>query len=429
MRKPLSAALVAVVMLSGGLAGCRGPVRAAADATVKTDVGVTKEPCPKAVDKTKGCIYLGVLSDMTGPLAALGVPAADAVQAFWRQVNVGGGVGGKYEVDATTYVKDHKYNPQTANEVYQEVKDKVLALAASIGTPTTAAILPGLKANSVVTVPGGFSSGLLFEDVLVETGASYCVESMNDVDYARTDLRAKSVMAVHWPGDYGDDSAGGIRYAAAKQGLTFTDVGTGPGQDKQAGAISAILAGKPDVVILATGPAEAAVIVGGAVAQGFKGTFIGLGPTWLPQLNQSPAAPALAAAYLQSQAIAPFNSDTPGHKAMREALGTPKSINDVYTTGWAASYPLKAALEKALADADLTRKGLLDAVRSLTSVDYQGMLPSDAGNFKAGPAGQVKQSFISKPDKAAPTGVTLQKTIAVGPTAQGFTPTKPCYEK
>ena len=427
MRKPLSAAVVAVVMLSGALAGCRGQVPAAADATVKTDVGVTKEPCPKAVDKTKGCIYLGVLSDMTGPLAALGVPAADAVQAFWRQVNVGGGVGGKYEVDTTTYVRDHKYNPQTANEVYQEIKGKILGLAQTLGSPTTAAIISDLKANNIVAVPASWTSAWAFEDVILESGANYCIESMNAVDFAKDTFAPKSVMAVHYAGDYGDDAAAGAKIAAEKQGLTFTNVKTDPGQDKQAGAIAAILAAKPDLVILTTAPAEAAAIVGTTAAQGFTGHFIGTSPTWNPALNLSPAAPALAALYMQSAPWLPWATDTPGHQAMRTALGTPSPLSDGYTAGWVWSYPLKAALEKAAANKDLTRKGVLDAAKSLSSVDYEGMLPTGAGNYAGGANGQVKVTAIFKPDKTQPTGTAKVKDLFTGPTAQSYTLTKPCY--
>ena len=57
------------------------------------------------------------------------------------------------------------------------------------------------------------------------------------------------------------------------------------------------------------------------------------------------------------------------------------SPSDGYTAGWVWSYPLKAALEKAAENKDLTRAGLLAAAKSLTSVDYEGMLPAGAGNY------------------------------------------------
>ncbi len=78
-----------------------------------TDVGVTKEACPKAVNKSHGCIYLGAISDLTtGPFKALAVPITDAQKAFWKRVNEKGGIG-NYDIDVETYIRDNHYNPQT----------------------------------------------------------------------------------------------------------------------------------------------------------------------------------------------------------------------------------------------------------------------------------------------------------------------------
>ena len=127
MRTAGCIAAVAVLVLAGALAGCRGSdTGGGGGGAIKTDVGVTTEPCPQAIDKTKGCIYLGTISDLTvGPFAPLAVPITNAQKAFWKRVNKAGGIGG-YEIDVTTYVRDNKYNPQTHNEVYQEIKGKVL---------------------------------------------------------------------------------------------------------------------------------------------------------------------------------------------------------------------------------------------------------------------------------------------------------------
>ena len=103
--------------------------------------------------------------------------------------------------------------------------------------------------------------------------------------------------------------------------------------------------------------------------------------------------------------------------------------NDGYTAGWVWAYPLKAALDKAAANKDLTRAGLLTAVRQLTSVDYEGMLPSGAGNFSASAQDALfRQSLIYRPDDAAPTGVTLVEDFFTGPAAKDFKFEKPCRQ-
>lgn len=432
MRKGI--ALTAAVATALALSACRGQSGSSDTGTsgVKTGPGVTTEPCPEAVDKTKGCIYLGLISDLTeGPFKALSVPITEGQKAFWKRVNQQGGIG-DFEVDVTKYVKDNKYKPDVHSQVYQEIKPNILALGQSLGSPTTAAILADLKANNVIAVPGSWTSAWAFEDVILESGTNYCFETMNSVDYAKETFKSTKVAAVHYPGDYGDDAAAGAKIAAEKNGMTFVDIATTPGQTNQGAAIQKIASQKPDLIILATGPAEAATIVGGAALGGFKGKVIGASPTWNPALLKTPAAPALQASYLQSGPWAPSGTDTPGHKAAHDAVKAAfaKSPNDGYLAGWVWSYPLKAALEKAVADKDLTRQGLLNAVKALDTVDYEGILPAEAGKFQGAPGERVfRQSVISKVDPSAPTGVSIVKPFFAGPTAQAHDFTKPCFQK
>lgn len=420
---------VLLAALSLAVTGCRGADEGGGSEAIDAP-GVTDEPCPEAVNEDNGCIYLGVISDLTqGPFAALGVPITDAQKAFWNRVNEDGGIGG-YDIDVTKYVKDNLYNPQTHAQVYGEIKDEVLALAQTLGSPTTLAILDQLKSDEMIGAPASWTSLWAFEENILESGTNYCFEAMNNVDYMVEEKDIQSVMSVGFPGDYGGDGAAGARIAAEANGLDYTNVETAPGQEAQSGAISAIVRQKPDLVILGTGPTETAVIVGQAAAQGYQGQFIGLGPTWNPALLGTPAAEALQALYLQSGYWGPFGTDTDGHAAMREAIGQVEQENDGYTAGWAWSYPLKAALEEWLeGDYDKTRAGLLEAVGSLETVDFEGMLPEEAGNRSGEPGENAfRESVISKVDPEAPSGVSIVQDFFAGPTAEEHAFEGACFE-
>ena len=132
IRRSMVAAIAVSLAIAVAVPGCRSQESTTPQTDkegAKVDFGVTNEPCPQAIDTSKGCIYLGTISDLTeGPFKVLAVPITEAQKAFWRRVNEQGGIGG-YEVDVTTYVKDNKYNPQVHNQVYQEIKPKILALA------------------------------------------------------------------------------------------------------------------------------------------------------------------------------------------------------------------------------------------------------------------------------------------------------------
>ena len=172
--------LVAVAVLALVLTACQGGETGGGSEAgdVKVDIGVTTEPCPGG-NAERDCIYLGVLSDLTeGPFRALAVPITDGQKAFWKRVNDQGGIGGRYEVNIETYTRDNKYNPQEHVAKYREIEPKILALAQTLGTPPTLAGLPLYKESDIIAAPASWWSGWEFEDVILESGYSYCTEAM-----------------------------------------------------------------------------------------------------------------------------------------------------------------------------------------------------------------------------------------------------------
>jgi ABC-type branched-subunit amino acid transport system substrate-binding protein len=435
MKRLASLGAAALLVLAVG--ACRDDGNGGGDGDdaggVATDFGVTTEPCPAGVNPDNGCVYLGTLTDLTGPFAGFGTPLTAAQEAFWQRVNEAGGITADgvdqaFDVDVTEYQESTGYDPTEHSRLYQEMKPNILALAQTLGTPQTQAILEDMKASDIIAAPAGYSSLFNFEDVILESSANYCVETMNSVDYAVEEYGVESVLSVHFEGDYGEDAAAGAQNAAENHGLDFNHVPTPPGADQQAEAVGRILADQPDLVIITTGPTEAAAIVGGAAAQGFTGRFIGTNPTWNPALLASPAGDALLALYQAGGTFPTFGSDTPAHDALATAVGTPDDLNDGYTAGWMWQYPLQAVLEQALANEDLTRAGVRSVAMGLSSVDYEGMLPAEAGNYAGGAGAQLRQSRISNPDPAAATGLTTVEEYFVGPTAEAWEP-EICFEQ
>jgi ABC-type branched-subunit amino acid transport system substrate-binding protein len=415
------AALVAVAAVA--FAGCGRDDKGTADGATP---GVTTKPCPDAVDKSKGCIYLGAISDLSGSFKAAGVPMSEGQRAFWKNVNENGGIG-DYEVDVTTYAKDSGYDATRHAQAFSEIKSHILAMALSLGTNQTESILSDADAEDILIFPGSQGSNWLFEDAVLSVGSTYCGDAMNAVDYAVDKLGAKSIAAIHFPGDYGDDAAVGTRIAAEARGVKFTDIPTVPGADQQTAAIAALLKAKPDVVAVHTGPVELAALLGGAAAQGFKAPFIGATPTWNIALLKTPVAPALETLYYQTSAFPTWDTDSPGHRAMRQAAGD-MVPNDYFDLGWTSGYFLKAVLEKAVADGDVTREGMRKAAASLDGIDGEGMLQPGVGNYAGGPDSVVvRTTYINRVDKSSSTGVKPLGEAYAGPTARDYEFTKPCF--
>jgi ABC-type branched-subunit amino acid transport system substrate-binding protein len=353
----LFGAAAMVLAACGGDNGDDGGDGEAADPdSIATDFGVTSDPCPDAVNEDNGCIYLGVLSDLTeGPFAALGVEILAGQRAFWQAVNEDGGIADAYDVDIDTYTRDTVYDPQTHASEYRAIEPEILALAQTLGTPPTEAILPDMDVDDVVGIPASWWSGAQFNDqdngLILDSGYSYCIEAMIGLDYINEEVtEIGSVQAVGYPGDYGGDFGVGVEEWASANGVDFVgQVSTLPNAavGTQDEAISQIVSSGADVIAVATGPGELAEIVGQSVAQGFEGVFVGAVPTWNPALLDSPAAPALEAAYYHIGPWEAFDGGSDAHAAMQESTGGELPTNDGYTFGWIWSYPMLTALQNA----------------------------------------------------------------------------------
>ena len=113
----------------------------------------------------------------------------------------------------------------------------------------------------------------------------------------------------------------------------------------------------------------------------------------------------------------------PAHDAMQAALGEGEvPTNDGFTFGWVWSYPMKALLEQAASNGDMTRQGMRDAVEGLV-VDYEGALPERT----FGEGGEdVKTVYLSTPDPEAPLKISTIEADYAGSTADGYDYSAPC---
>lgn len=409
--------------------GAEGTTESGDEVAIATDVGVTEEPCPDSSNPDNGCIYLGVISDLTeGPFAPFGTELVNGQTDFWNRVNEAGGIGG-YDINITEYTKDAKYNPQEHSQAYREIEPDILALAQTLGTTQTQGILADMDADNVVGAPATWWSGWNFDEedngLLLESGASYCIAAMGGLDWvAENDATPTKVIAVGFPGDFGGDYAGGYAAWAEANDVEFGGfVETGPNASvgNQDAAVQQILASDAEVVGLAVGPGETAEIVGKAAAGGYTGKFLGAAPTWNPALLGTEAAPALEALFTHVGTHESFGSDTPAHAAMIEAKGDEVPSNDAYTFGWIWQYPLKAALEAAAENGDLTREGLRSVADGL-AVDFEGALP----NVTLG-EDPDRSVTISAVDPDAPLGITTLEAGYIGPTAEAYPYDGPCF--
>ncbi|MDX1448405.1 MAG: ABC transporter substrate-binding protein [Acidimicrobiia bacterium] len=436
------------------LAACGGDdttdTTAAAETTTTTaapdDTTDTTEPMDEpmeiatdfGVDLEEGVIRIGMLSDLTGPFGPLVSAIVAGYQAYVDDLNANGGIEG---LQIELVVRDTQYVVDNHIQFYNEIKDDVVAIGHSTGSPHTVALNPDLQADGMLAVPltwySGWSDSAINSN-LVSHGTPYCVEAHNTIGYlVEEHLDSPTTIAIaSLPGDYGQDSAQGAKLAAEAAGLEIVYDGEAaiiPTDESSLTTVANGIANSgADIAWVATTPGTFSSIFGQALAAGYQGTWSGPSPSWSPAYiaPDSPIKDAITASMVWGTYTANWtNPATEAYHGILEAAGLP--ISDYYFEGIVEAKIMEAALRQAYANGDMTRAGVLAAAKSLENVDFDGLAPSEtyagADNERL-----QRKGYIQIPDPeglAAGTsgGTTQVESQYTSSLAANFEFTGACY--
>jgi ABC-type branched-subunit amino acid transport system substrate-binding protein len=171
-KRSASAVLLAAVLITSAT-GCSTKAQNNSSgggggnaADVKTDKGIE--------GKT---ITLGVLTDLTGVFAALGKDLTNSNTLYWKDHKVCDTYNVKLDVQDTGYV------PQTGVQLYSGMKDSILAMQQTIGSPINTALAPEYTSDKIVNFPSAWAQTLTEIPGTGVVGATYAVEIANGYDY------------------------------------------------------------------------------------------------------------------------------------------------------------------------------------------------------------------------------------------------------
>ncbi len=155
---------------------------------------------------TESTITLGSSAALTGHAGFLGTEYLRGAQLYFNEINTAGGVHGR-EILVTAY--DDSYNPvkTIANTQRLISEDKVFALFNYVGTPTSVAVKPTIKAANIPIF--GFFTGA--------ESLRYPVES--NFFHLRDSYYAEAEGAVHYFVDLKDLNKVGVLYQDDAFGL------------------------------------------------------------------------------------------------------------------------------------------------------------------------------------------------------------------
>lgn len=380
------------------------------DATIETGPGVTDDT-----------ITLGVLTDQSGPFAALSTSIAQGRQLFWDARNDDGGVCDR-TVEFTT--SDHGYNAQNATSLYADIAPDVLAFHELLGSPMIAALLPNIGQDAVPTLAVSWSSNLLDSPYIVIAGTTYDIEMINAVQWLMDEGRlaeGDTVGHIYLEGDYGENALAGTQIAAAELGLEVSAQRVQPTDDDLTAQVTALADAGASVVLLTTTPAQTASAVSVAQANGLGMSFVGSNPTFSPSLLTGPGADALEGTYEVVQSFAPYTSDGEGPAAVRDAFdaefaGETPTAYVFY--GYAQAEVMAQILDTACDNGALTREGMLEAIESLGEIDTDGLVAPLDFSEPGQPA--AHEVVIAKPDPNVEGGLSEVEGLFASPLASEF---------
>jgi ABC-type branched-subunit amino acid transport system substrate-binding protein len=335
------------------------------------------------VDVVNKVVRVGALNGESGPAAAIGVPYAIGKRVLAAQVNAGGSgiLPDGWRVELVE--RDHGYNPQQSVQAYKEIKDEVLFLGTSFGTPNTLPLVPMLRSDGMLAFPASLSSQMAAEPFTPPAGPSYVVEARRAMDWAvEAAGGAAAVKAgiVYQQDDYGKDGLKGWQEQAALHGVAIVAEQTvAPGQKDMTAVIAALKDAGATHVLLTTLPSATGPLLGTAAQLGYAPQWIGNTPAWIDGFFSPDVIPsAVFATYHQAYGLPYWGEDVPGMDTFLAAFEANKPDGakpDFYTM---MSYVQGAialeACSRAIDNGDITRGGFQDALNGINGFTAGGMI-------------------------------------------------------
>jgi ABC-type branched-subunit amino acid transport system substrate-binding protein len=368
-------------------------------------------------------ITVGSIQPLTGGVAVLGIPIEAGLQTWFDHVNALGGIAGKYKIKVA--LEDAQNTESLTVQKYGEIKDRVVMMASISGTSPVKAVLPDLQRDQMIASPTSFEDLWIHEKNLLPIGSTYALMAINAVDhYLRKVKPAGKVCGLVRDDGYGEAGWRGalhaIKYSRKEPGpvLYFA----APDQDFT-GQINQLKAGGCDAVFVTTVPGQLVRIVGTAARVGFAPQWIGQWASWHGALLTSPVLDYLEKNFLLAgDGLEWASAAAPGMVTMLADLNrySPKQKPDVwYTAGYVQGKAVTALLEKAVANKDLSRAGLMRALTEMSPVDNQGLI----GNYKYGPISTreaPRSGSVFKINRNKPFGLQAVETNFTSEAARNY---------
>jgi branched-chain amino acid transport system substrate-binding protein len=318
-------------------------------------------------------IILGQSAALTGPAARLGLEMSRGARIHFDALNAQGGIHGRL-IELRTL--DDGYEPErcVAN-TKALIADDVLALFGYVGTPTSLASMPLIKAAGKPffgPLTGAQDLRAPFDRSVFHLRASYDDETSVIVKQL-TSLGMRRIAVFHQNDSYGMAGLEGVRLALEPFKLTPVALGAVERDSVDvAAAAQGLVAAKPDAIVQISAHKSCAAFIREARKLGYGGLFFNVSFVGTRALSDELGKQARGVIVSQVMPY-PFGGTTPIAREYLQALqrSDPEARPD-YTSmeGYLAAKVMAAGLRRA--GRNPSRDSLIAGLEGLRDVDFGG---------------------------------------------------------
>lgn len=218
-------------------------------------------------------ILLGTTVDLTGPVAAIGVPLKAGFETATAMINEAGGIKGR---KIRVIVEDNGYDTRRAIQAVQKLidSDEVFGLIGILGGAIAQATQPIIvEAERLNLFPAAPVKAVYdpFERLSFATLTGYDMQSSAVVDYAWDKLGSRKFCTLHQDDESGEQTRHGLEAGLAKRNEKIVEAATYKrGATDFSAQIARLKAADCDVVMLGTMVRETAGAAIEAARLGWK---------------------------------------------------------------------------------------------------------------------------------------------------------------
>ena len=168
---------------------------------------------------TDDAVRIGMIADLTGPLASIGQEASAGVRLYLRHINDQGGVHGR---KLELIVEDDGYQPPRTIAAFRKLvdRDRVFCFVGNVGSSTTMATFPLLQQEQIPLLLPLAPNSMMYTPprrYVFSLEPAYAIQAWIILKYILDIEGAESprLAVLYQDDDYGNDGLRGLREAAA----------------------------------------------------------------------------------------------------------------------------------------------------------------------------------------------------------------------